>query len=154
MAAFGAKNPRDGGPEGAGDSSQRGGKAQSGEAGTGEVEEVRHGEGVVAYVAMGEEVADVGDVREVAGAPEAVGEGDGCGEADEVKVAWATVIQRRARFVFGVGALRAGEGGGEEYQEREVGGEGVVLLVGGEREEAKHQDGEEGEKEGGALREM
>ncbi len=52
-----------------------GGKSEGGEAGAGEVEEVRHGEGVVADAAVGEEVADVGDEREVAGGPEAVGEG-------------------------------------------------------------------------------
>ena len=41
----------------------------------GEVEEVGHGEGVVADAAVGEEVADVGDEGVVAGGPEAVGEG-------------------------------------------------------------------------------
>ena len=42
-----------------------------------------HGEGVVSYAAVGEEVADVGDEGEVARGPEAVGEGDGDGDADD-----------------------------------------------------------------------
>src|SRR6185437_3607228 len=40
--------------------------------------------------------------------------------------------------------------GGEE-QQRKVDGEGVVLLVGGEREEAEDDDGEDGEQEDGPL---
>jgi hypothetical protein len=71
------------GPKAKATAARIGGEAQGGEAGAGEVEEVRHGEGVVADAAMGEEVADVGDEREVAGGPEAVGEGDGDGEAED-----------------------------------------------------------------------
>ncbi len=68
-----------------------------------------------------------------------------------VKVAWAMVIERRAAGVVGEGGFGAGEGGGEEDQEREVGGEGVVLLVGGEGEEDQDERGEEAEEERGAL---
>ena len=48
-----------------------------------------------------------------------------------------------------VGGFGAGEGGGEEHQEREVGGEGVVLLIGGEGEEEEDEDGEDGEEQYG-----
>ena len=61
-----------------------------------------------------------------------------------VKAAWAKVIQRREDLVCVVGGFGAGEGGGEEHQEREVGGEGVVLLIGGEGEEEEDKDGEDG----------
>ena len=44
---------------------------------------MRHGEGVVADAAVGEQIADVGDEGEVAGAPEAEAEGDGDGEAED-----------------------------------------------------------------------
>ena len=56
-------------------------------------------------------------------------------------------------IVFGVDVLGVGERGGDEDQEWEVGGEGVVLLVGGEGEEDEDEGGEETEEEGGALRE-
>ena len=73
----------DGRAEAEGERGERGGKAQGGEAGAGEVEECGHGEGVVADAAMGEEVADVGDEGEMAGGPEAVDEGDGDGDAED-----------------------------------------------------------------------
>ncbi len=61
VAALLAEQPGDGRAEGEGEGGEGGGQAQGGEGGAGEVEEVRHGEGVVADAAMGEEVADVGD---------------------------------------------------------------------------------------------
>ena len=64
------------GPMRKGEGSETRRQAKRGEAGTGEVEEVGHGEGVVAYAAVGEEVADVGNEGDVAGGPEAVGEGE------------------------------------------------------------------------------
>ena len=76
------EEPGDGRADEEGDEGERGGEAQGGEGVAGEVEEVRHGEGVVADVAMGEEFADVGDEGEMAGGPEAVGEGCGDGEAE------------------------------------------------------------------------
>ncbi len=97
MAAFGAEEPCDGGADGEGQCGEGGGKAEGGEA----MEPVRskkcgHGEGVVAYAAVGEEVSDVGDEGEMAGGPEAVGEGDAAmARPMMVKVAWAKVIQRR-----------------------------------------------------------
>src|SRR5882757_2629609 len=53
---------------------ERGRKTQRGEAGTGEVEEVRHRECVVADAAMGEHLADVGNEGQAARAPQAVDE--------------------------------------------------------------------------------
>ena len=110
-----------------------------------------HGEGVVADAAVGEEVADVGDEGEVAGGPEAVGEGESDGDAEDGEGGVGEGDPAAGGFVFGVGVFGAGEGGGDEDQEREVGGEGVVLLVGGEGEEDQDEGGEEGEEEGGAL---
>jgi hypothetical protein len=46
-----------------------------------------------------------------------------------------------------------GERGGEKKEEREIDGEGVVLLVGGDGEEDQDEGGEEAEKKSGALRE-
>ncbi len=43
--------------------------------------------------------------------------------------------------------------GGEEHQEREVDGEGVVLLVGGEGEEGEDEGGEDEEEEDGLVAE-
>ena len=69
-----------------------------------------------------------------------------------VKVAWATDDPATGGVVFGVEPLGADEGCAEEDQEWEVGGEGVVLLVGGEGEEDEDEGGEESQEEGGALR--
>ena len=107
-AAARVEDPGDGGADEEGDEGERGGEAQGGEGVAGEVEEVRHGEGVVADVAVGEELADVGDEGEVAGGPEAVGEGGGDGEAEE-----------------GVG----GEGEGEGAAEGGVVGSGCCWCV-------------------------
>ena len=83
MTALGAEEPRYCRTEAECQSCERGGKAQSGEAGAGEVEEARHGEGVVADAAVGEEVSDVGHEGEVARCPETVGECDCDGDAED-----------------------------------------------------------------------
>src|SRR3982751_3172437 len=72
MAALGPEPPRSHGTHCEGDRRNRGGETQGGEAGSGEIEEVGHGEGIVAYAAVGEEFADIRDEGEFAGAPEAV----------------------------------------------------------------------------------
>ena len=152
MAALCAQQPRDGRAEAKAMAASAAGRRSAAKLGIGEVEEVRHGEGVVADVAMGEEVADVGDEGEVARAPEAVGESvTAMARPRTVKAAWAKVIQRREDLSVGEGVFGAGERGGDEDQEREVGGEGVVLLIGGEGEEDEDERGEEAEQEGGAL---
>ena len=73
-----------------------------------------HGEGVVAYAAMGEEVSDVGDVREVAGGPEAVGEGGCGGDSDDGEGRVGDGDPAAGGLVFVVGVLGAGEGCGDE----------------------------------------
>ena len=66
MTLLYAQEPCGGRTDGEGDGCEGGGEPECSEAGAGEVEEVRHGEGVVAYAAMGEEITDVGDEGEVA----------------------------------------------------------------------------------------
>ena len=83
MAALRAEEPRCGRAKQKRDGGEGGGKAKSGKAGVGEIEERGHGEGVVADAAMGEEVADVGDERKMTGGPEAVCEGEGDGETED-----------------------------------------------------------------------
>ncbi len=128
------------------------GRRSAAKRGAGEVEEVRHREGVVADVAVGEEVADVGDEGEMAGAPEAVAEGDGdTAKPMSMKATWAKVIQRREDLSVAKVLSAWARAAAMQYQKREVGGEGVVLLVGGDGEEDQDERGVEGEEEGGAL---
>src|ERR1700733_3632642 len=150
--ALAAKYPGEGGTEGEGQGCERGGETQGSEAGAGEIEEMGHGERVVSYAAMGEEVADVGDEGEAAGAPETVGQGDGDGEADDGKGGVADDYPAAGRLVFVVEALGAHEGGAEEDEEWEIGGEGVVLLVGGDGEEDQDESRKKNEDERGLLR--
>ena len=151
VVAFGAEEPGDGGAKGKGEGGKGGGESERGEAGAGEIEEVRHGEGVVAYAAVGEEVADVGDEGEVAGGPEAKEERDGDGKADDGEGGVGDGDPAAGGAVFRVGGFGAGEGCGDEDEEWEVGGEGVVLLIGGDGEEDQDECGVEGEEQGGAL---
>ena len=69
VLALAAQHPAHGRAEQQGDGGQPGGEAERGEGGAGEVEEVRHREGVVADGAVGEEGADVGHEGEGAGVP-------------------------------------------------------------------------------------
>ncbi len=64
------------------------------------------------------------------------GEGEGEGAA-EGGVEWLRI------------AFDGGEGRGQEHQEREVDGEGVVLLVGGDGEEDEDEGGEDDEEKDG-----
>src|SRR5215472_9403368 len=67
--------------DGEGEGGERGGESKSGEGLAGEVEEMRHGERVVADAAVREEGADVWNEGKVTRGPEAVGERGGDGEA-------------------------------------------------------------------------
>src|SRR5438309_6262942 len=100
---------------------ESGGEAECGEAWAGEVEEARHGEGVIADVAVGEEVAYVGDEGDVAGCTEAVSEGDDDGYAEEGEGGVGCGDPAAGDGVFGVfggvGVFGAGEGGSDEDQE-------------------------------------
>ncbi len=78
-----AQEPAGSGADEQGDGGENGGQAQRGKGRAGEVEEVGHGERVIAYGAMGEQGADVGDVGQVARDPESPGEGDGGEHADD-----------------------------------------------------------------------
>ena len=155
MAALRAQCPCDSGTDGEGCQGKQCGQTQRGEAGAGEVEERGHGEGVVADAAMGEEVVNVGERGEVARGPEAEGQGCGDGDAEERESGVGEGDPAVGGFGFGVGAgagdLGTREGRGDQHQQRKIRGEGVVLLVGGEREEGKHQEGEDAEQQGGAL---
>ena len=150
VAALHAKSPGDGWAEAKSQEGEDGGEAEGGEGLAGQVEQMRGGEGVVADGAVGEEVADVWNEGEVAGVPEAVGQGGGdqCSENGEGGVGEADVAA--AGFVDRVGLLGAGDGGAGEEEDGEPGREGVVLLVGGEGEEEEDEGCEEGEEEGGA----
>ena len=147
---LGAEGPGDGGAEGEGGEGERGGQAEGGEAGAGEVEERGHGEGVVADAAMGEEFSDVWDEGEMARGVEAVGQRSGDGEADGGEGGVSEGDPAAGGFFCVVGGFGAGESCGEEHQEREVGGEGVVLLIGGEGEEEEDEGGEDCEEKYGA----
>jgi len=135
MAALRAEEPRYCWAKAECECCESGGKAERGEAGAGEVEETGHGEGVVADAAAGEEIADVGHEGEVTRCPETVGECDSDGDAQDGEDGVCSGDQTARGWVEGEGLFGAGEGCGEEDQEWEVHGEGVVLLVGGQREE-------------------
>ena len=92
-----AQQPAGGGADEQSDGGEDGGQAQRGKRGAGEVEEVGHGERVVANGAMRQQGADVGDIGQIARDPESPGEGGGGEHADD-----------------GEGGLRAGEPGGGE----------------------------------------
>src|SRR5271156_1064583 len=124
MAALRAEEPRCGRAKSEGEHGKARGEPEGGEAWTGEVEEGGHGEGVVADTAMGEEIADVGDEGEMAGGPEAVGEGERDGDAEGGEGGVGRGDPTTCGTVFGVGVLGTGEGGGDEDQERKVRGEG------------------------------
>jgi hypothetical protein len=112
---------------------------------------MRHREGVVADVAVGEEVADVGNEGEMAGAPEAVGEGDGDADSDDGEGGVGEGDPTAGGVALGEGVFGVGEGCGDEDKDGEVGGEGVVLLVGGDGEEDEDEDGVKGEEKRGAV---
>ncbi len=59
------------------------GSRKRGERWAGEIEEVRHGEGVSADVAMREQRADIGDEGKIARLPQAPAQGDGGQNADD-----------------------------------------------------------------------
>src|SRR3984885_2885689 len=151
MTALQAEKPGYGGAEQKGPSSQNGGETKRSEAGSGEVEESRHGEGIVANAAMGEEIADVGDEGFVAGDPEAIDKSERDGAAEDGKGGVGGSDRTACGAVFGVDGFGSGESGGHEDQEREGGGEGVVFLIGREREEDENESGEEGQEQSGAL---
>ena len=64
-----AKDPAESGADEKGDRSDECGEAQRSKGWAGEVEEVGHGEGVTAYIAVCEKSADVGDVGKIARLP-------------------------------------------------------------------------------------
>src|ERR1700727_2869268 len=144
MTALQAEKPGYGGAEQKGHSSEIGGEAKRSEAGSGEVEQSRHGEGIVANAAMGEEITDVGDERFVAGDPEAIDKSEGDGDAEDGNGGVSGSDRTACRAVFGVDVFSPGESGGHEHEKREIGGEGVVLLVGREGEEDENESGEQG----------
>ena len=105
---------------------------------------MRHGEGVAADGAVGEEVADVFHEGKAARGPKAEGEGGGDGEAEG-----SVGDVRGEECAGGVAGFGLCECDAEEHQQRGIGGDGVVLLVGGEGEEDEGDGGEEGEEERG-----
>ena len=118
------------------------GKAQGGERCAGEIEEVGHGEGVVAYAAVGEQGANVVHEWQVARVPESPGEGCGDEDANDGEDSLRTGEPpggeqglgracAAGQAVFGSAAFfSACEDGGDEDEERRPDGEGVVLLIG------------------------
>ena len=77
------QSPGERGAECEGQRGDEGRQTQSGEGRPGEVEEVGHGEGVVADAAVREQGADVGVEGQMARGPETVAEGQRDGEAEE-----------------------------------------------------------------------
>ena len=156
VAALGAQEPGDCRPDAEGGKGEERRETQRGEAGAGEVEERGHGKGIVADAAMGEEIVDVGERGEVARGPQAEGQGRGDGDAEDGErgVGEGEPAAGGSRFgvAAGISAFGARERCGDEHQQREIGGEGVVLLVGGEREEGDDLEGEDAEEQRGALR--
>ncbi len=157
MSVFGPKEPCCGRADEKGEGSEDSGEAKGGKAGAGEVEESRHGEGIVADAAVGEQVADVGNEGDVARGPEAIGEGERDGDAEDGEGGMGCGDPAAGEFCLrvcsGEGLLRAFEGGGDEDEEWEVRRKGVVLLIGGEGEEGKDERSKDAEEECGALRE-
>ena len=78
-----AKTPGGDGSEQEGEGGEDRGQAQGGEGWAGEVEEMRHGEGVVAHAAMRHERADVGDEGQMTRLPQSPGEQDRGGNAND-----------------------------------------------------------------------
>ena len=77
VLALEAQQPAAAGPDEQGDGGQSGGQAQRGKGRAGEVEEVGHGERVVAHGAMRQQGADVGNVGQIARVPKAPAERGG-----------------------------------------------------------------------------
>ena len=152
-----AEKPRCGGAKQEGDSGKGGRETKRGEAGAGEVEKRRHREGVVADATMGKQITDVGDEGFVAGDPEAVDQSDGDGNAEDredgVSGGDPAACGAVWRMLWRIDVFCLGESGGREHEEREVGREGVVLLISREREEHQDKGGEQSEEKSGALRE-
>ena len=116
VPALRAEKPSDGraGKESYG--GKRGWETQCREAGTGEVEDAGHGEGVVAYAPVGEDIADVGNEGQVAGAPEAVDQRDGNGHAEDGEGGVGDGDPASRGGVEGEGLLGVGEGDGKENE--------------------------------------
>src|ERR1035437_6222393 len=83
MASLSAEDPGERGTDREGGHGKERWQTQRSEARSSEVEKARHRECVVPDAAMCEQVADVGDIGQVARSPEAIGEG--CRDCDTKK---------------------------------------------------------------------
>src|SRR5665213_3393313 len=146
-----AEQPPSGGADREGEESKACGESQRSEGRAGEVEEVGHGERVVAHAAVGEQVADIWNESKRAGAPQAVSKRGGNGEADD-GVGDVSGEEGLQGPVFRVrNALGASDGRADQHQQREVDGEGVVLLIGRDCEEDEDEGGVDAEQQDGTA---
>ena len=126
------------------------GPAEQTHRGRGEVREVAERE-VVALRGVGEKRGDVGAGCSGAGGAgeESRGKRKRCADREEEPARPGQGAQACEAVLLGTIAIGTGEGAADEQGERGQCGKGVVLLPGGEGEEAEHEHDPETEREGG-----
>ncbi len=119
----------------------------------GEIEDVSHGECVCAQVGLRENLSDIGHKGQVPRGPEAADEDHGEGQAHGDTDRRGGEQPRSAMLRFSA-KFFGGKRVSQKQENREVCGEGVVLLIGGEGKEQKRDRGPENTDPAGAGTEI